>query len=626
MLNFWSHLTGTAVIAVLSAISLLLFAHFLWQYVFRGIRLRRQLKDLAQKVGALSDRSPDLLRSDLDTIFAGTQAKHAWTEYADTLHEQSENFEGALRITAVRATVSADAFINLESTVDPRIGTEYFRHLPGLFTGLGIIGTFSGLIAGLIAFKPDAEVEALKVGLGGLFQHVQGAFYFSAVAISLAMLVTLIEKWLYSSCAKWIGEITVGLDGLFKAGVGEEYLSNLLRSSQDNATQTKQLKESMVDDLKVLLTNLTERQIQASQQMSIDIGQHIEASLKEPLSSLADTVRQASGQQATAASNVLENLMAAVIAQMKESLGGQMGDLSALMQQTAESLSSVEASMRSLIEDMRRTSSESTSGMQATVQGLITAMTEHQRDQSVAVKGSTDGLLERVEQTIKDLAIHQEAMDKRTEANVSSVVAAMSERVDALAAANKETHESTSNTIDALGKVSTETIHGLAAGASAVATAVASVQQATDRLGQLTQRLGEMQANLISSSDQMTNSVKVLGSASQALNTTSTTMGTAATRLEAVANSAMVEAEARGKLLVDLKAMTEQSRNAGQELASLSEGVAQHLVKNVEQFGGSVGNVLRQHLSDYQKQLAEAVGMLKDAMDQLAETLDREDN
>lgn len=422
MLDFWSHLTGTAFITALSAISLVLFFHFLWQYVLRGIRLRLQLRELAGKVRALKDRSRDQLRSDLGSLFEKTSVAHAWREYNDTLHEQLDLVDGQRRFSDIRATVPADAFINLESIVDPRLGAEYFRHLPGLFTGLGIIGTFSGLIAGLISFKPNVEVEALKIGLGDLFQHVQGAFYFSAFAISLAMLVTLIEKWLYSSCAKWVGEITVGLDSLFRAGVGEEYLSGLLRASQENATQTRQLKESMVDDLKVLLTNLTERQIEASQRMSSDIGQHIRESLKDPLSSLAETVRQASGQQATAAGQVLENLMTAFMAQMKESLGGQIGDLSALMQQTAQSLSSVEASMRSMIEDMRRTSSESSAGLQATVQGLITAMAEHQRDQSVAIKGSTEGLLQRVEQTINDLATHQEELSRRTETGLASVV------------------------------------------------------------------------------------------------------------------------------------------------------------------------------------------------------------
>ena len=173
MLGFWSHLTGTVFIALLSSISVLLLIHFLWQYVIGGFRLRSQLKGLAQEVRALSAQSHDQLRFKLGSLFKGTQVEHAWIEYNDTLHEQFDYVGGDRRLSDVRATVSADAFINLETTVDPRIGAEYFKHLPGLFTGLGIIGTFSGLIAGLIGFKPDVEVDALKVGLGDLFQHVQ---------------------------------------------------------------------------------------------------------------------------------------------------------------------------------------------------------------------------------------------------------------------------------------------------------------------------------------------------------------------------------------------------------------------------------------------------------------------
>ena len=33
--------------------------------------------------------------------------------------------------------------------VDAPLRTEFYKHLPGILTGLGIIGTFSGLIIGL---------------------------------------------------------------------------------------------------------------------------------------------------------------------------------------------------------------------------------------------------------------------------------------------------------------------------------------------------------------------------------------------------------------------------------------------------------------------------------------------
>jgi ABC-type transporter Mla subunit MlaD len=619
MQALFSHLTGSVFIEVLSLISAALLFHFLWQYVFRGWRLRSQLKSIAIKIPALKSHARSTLRDNLNAVFAGTRAEHAWREFEETLHDQYELVGGERRISDVRATVPAEAFVNLETTVDPRIGAEYFRHLPGLFTGLGIVGTFSGLIQGLLGFDPNVDANALKHSLGELFGHVQGAFFFSALSIGLAMLVTLVEKWLYASCAKWLGEITTGLDSLFRAGVGEEYLSDLLKSSQENATQTRQLKESMVDDLKVLLTNLTERQIQATQQLSVDLGKHIEGSLKEPLASLAETVRQASGQQSMATSNVLENLMSAFMAQMRETVGGQLGDLSGLMQQTATSMTQVEAAMRALVGDMQRASTESTSGMQTAVRDLIQSMASHQHQQSEAISDTTAGLLERVEATISRLAEHQDSMAQRTQSSMSAVVGAMDARVSALTQANEQSAQATANVISSLSQVSSDAIAGMNQGAGAVTAAVNAVQQATERLARLTEQMGGVQSTLFQSAQQLTQSSGVLGGASQSLTTATGTLGTTASRLESVAQLASTEADTRTQLLNDLKAMTEQSRNAGLELASLSDEVRSALAENVDSFGNSVSKVLSQHLADYQKQLGDAVGMLRSAIEELAE-------
>lgn len=619
MQSLWAHLTGNAFIGGLSLVAAGLLIHFLWQYVGRGILLRRQLKRIARGIRGLERESPEELRSKLRSLFAGTDVQHAWKEFDDTLHEQFEFTGGERQVRDIRATLPAEAFINLETTVDSRIGTEYFRHLPGLFTGLGIVGTFTGLIQGLLGFKPDVETEALKGGLAELFRHVQEAFFFSAVAIGLAMLVTLVEKWLYSSCAKWVGEITTSLDALFRAGVGEEYLSGLLQASQENATQTRQLKESMVDDLKVLLTNLTERQIEATHQLSADLGRSIEGSLKEPLASLAETVRQASGQQTHAASNALENLMSAFMAQMRETLGGQLGDLSALMQQTAQSMTQVEAAMRALVGDMQRASTESTSSMQASVQELIQSMANYQRQQSDAVNSSASGLLEKVEATVTRLAEHNESMATGTRSAMDNVVGAMESKVAAMAQASQQSSQATAEAIASLGQVSNEAITGMGQGAAAVSAAVGAVHQATERLGDLARQMASMQSGLLDSAQQLTQSSGVIGAASQSLVTATTALGGATGRLENVAQIASAEAEARSQLLADLKAMTEQSRGAGRELASLSEEVQTILAQNVDSFGNGVSKVLSQHLADYQKQLGDAVGMLRLALEELAE-------
>jgi hypothetical protein len=153
-----------------------------------------------------------------------------------------------------------------EVLVDSRLATEFFKHLPGLFTGVGIIGTFWGLIQGLQAFKVSDDAGVVRTSLEGLMHHVSDAFLVSATAIIAAMVATFVEKMLVTALYRKAEELTFELDSLFESGAGEEYLARLVKASEDSADQSKMLKDALVTDLDRILTSLTDRQIQAQAQ------------------------------------------------------------------------------------------------------------------------------------------------------------------------------------------------------------------------------------------------------------------------------------------------------------------------------------------------------------------------
>ena len=115
-----------------------------------------------------------------------------WAEYAETLHPQAGT--GDERTTRWRATTLAETFFTEQALVDSPLKTEFYKHLPGILTGLGIIGTFTGLIIGLIHFDVSLDPTQAQSQLRNLINSVGHAFFVSAVAISLAMLFTWIEK------------------------------------------------------------------------------------------------------------------------------------------------------------------------------------------------------------------------------------------------------------------------------------------------------------------------------------------------------------------------------------------------------------------------------------------------
>ena len=133
-----------------------------------------------------------------------------------------------------------------QALVDSPLRTDYFKHLPGILTGLGIIGTFAGLIRGLNHFDVSLQANEMQGSLGNLINAVGHAFYVSAAAICLAILFTLLEKLLLNRCYDRVDEIQNAIDGLFHAGVGEEYLERLVKASETATTQALQIKDALV--------------------------------------------------------------------------------------------------------------------------------------------------------------------------------------------------------------------------------------------------------------------------------------------------------------------------------------------------------------------------------------------
>ncbi|MBV5270653.1 MAG: hypothetical protein JZU55_13105, partial [Afipia sp.] len=145
----------TAVLPQLHSATLIvlvvLTAVFVFVFLLPGIWHGARLWLLRNRLGAVS--SPDAI-TQFDAIFAKhKRLEYLWREYRESLHLQHIERDGQKEVSAVRATSPAEIYFNNQFVVDTRRHTEFFKHLPGIFTGIGIIGTFGGLILGLKEFK-----------------------------------------------------------------------------------------------------------------------------------------------------------------------------------------------------------------------------------------------------------------------------------------------------------------------------------------------------------------------------------------------------------------------------------------------------------------------------------------
>ena len=321
---------------VFVAILGLLAFDFLVRFVVPSIRVRTQLSRVLTRLKKL-DASQAV---QISAVFENTRImKPLWREYADSLHEQVEvdPMTKAEKLRR-RSTMPAGAFFKPDIIVDIPLRADYFRHLPGILTGVGIIGTFSGLLDGLHAFQISEDPSIVRYSLASLLRGVSMAFVVSAAAISLAMLVTFFEKLILNNLYARVETLVQRLDDFFAAGVGEEYLARLVKVSESTASQASSMQSALVDELRQIMTEQTEKQVFAINRLGNLISGSVENSLKAPMGEMADAIRNVTADQGVAVHSMMQDLLHGFNKNLRDLLGDQISHINTAQQATLDSL------------------------------------------------------------------------------------------------------------------------------------------------------------------------------------------------------------------------------------------------------------------------------------------------
>lgn len=342
LLPFWQAWGATLIGGALAAICLLFIARF----VLPAVLLDRALRSATRRLRALADPGQAAERpARCGEILASPGLKHLWREYAQTLHRHERPNQPA----DARATAMAGLYFTEQALVDTPLKTGFYKHLPGILTGIGIIGTFSGLIAGLGSFQASGEANAVRGSLETLIRSVGHAFEISALAITLAMIFTWIEKSLTTRLYRSVEQLGQTIDSLFDAGVGEEYLARLVRASEAAAAQGAQLRQALVGELRQSLQGLlAEQQAAAQRQHAALAGQVAEAvastlqrTLGEPLQRMTDAVEKLGNRQGATLGQALDGTLERFTRHLDQTLGLRHGNIDTLLDHTAQTLNQI---------------------------------------------------------------------------------------------------------------------------------------------------------------------------------------------------------------------------------------------------------------------------------------------
>lgn len=388
-------------LTVLLLLVLLYFAFtFRADFFTPGKRVSRELKAALETLRDIKTKNQ---ANNLDSIrekaMVSTTLKSCWDEFSDTLHGQKQaDLQGIMQINRYRATALANSFFTEQIVITTPLKAEFFKHLPGILTGIGIIGTFLGLILGLFTFDVSKDPEQVRASLRNLLSSVGNAFIVSLAAIFLAMLITWLEKKTINRLYAELDELCGLIDSLFEAGAGEEYLQRLVDASETSATQALKMKESIVDDLKKVLTELTHQQIAAMTANSQQIGDSITQGLVDPLKRISEAVQTVGNSQGEGVTKLLTDVMSRFVTEMDGMFGSQMRGMNEMLVQTASTIQDASLRFELLANQIQQAGSGAADAMSKRVEEAMISMQNSQASSNEQMRIFVEHLKQNISQ------------------------------------------------------------------------------------------------------------------------------------------------------------------------------------------------------------------------------------
>jgi hypothetical protein len=646
-------------LAIVGTLLGLLSLGFIFKFCRQALRLDgeldssiRELKDIRSVIkGPIVD-----LDAIADKAMKSPALAHLWSEYAKTLHPQSkEGADGQVRIVKWRSTTLAETFFSEQAVVDTRLKTEFYKHLPGILTGLGIIGTFTGLIVGLNQFNVSLKPELAQEQLSNLVKSVGHAFIISGSAICLAMLFTWIEKSLVASRYRQVEELRGLIDSMFEVGAGEEYLERLVVASENASTQSAHIKDLLVADIKEIMSKLTEQQIaaqaQQTNQISVDVGKAISDSLGPPMQAISEAVKGVGQNQGEAVNKMLTDVLSSFSAQMRDMFGGQMQGMSDLLRKTSESMQTtamqfgqlavnmdaagtgaVQAMgdrLNSALEAMEARQQIMNTHMSSFVESIRNMVSESQSESARKLQETLGAVGDQVAGVIAELrrqaeasAESQGARQERFEKSTGASIGSLSEHMEKLLGQSVETNKVLQDTVAKLASATDKAITGMNSGAETLHVAASDFAKAGQGVAD-TMRASTIAVEAIkAASGQLTMATEGARGVLEDYGRTRDTFAVMVSELKLTIDTAKREASMTTEFVSRIEAATAQLSLAQKQSEDYLKNVSDVLTKAHESFAQNVERSLREGNRQFQGELAAAVQLLSGAIKNLGDLVD----
>ena len=152
---------------------------------------------------------------------------------------------------------NASEVFNPSSLAHGLVGNRFLLAMPGILTGLGVLGTFVGLQIGIGGLELDSsQIENLDKSIAPIIKGCSTAFATSVWGVVCSLLFTVIEKFLEWLALSRIRQLQSRVDALIPRYTPEESMIELQRASAETEGVLKGLAVAIGDEMQKAMNRL----------------------------------------------------------------------------------------------------------------------------------------------------------------------------------------------------------------------------------------------------------------------------------------------------------------------------------------------------------------------------------
>ncbi len=405
--------------------------------------LSDSLRDTIERLIAFKNQDRNIAYNNIDEILtSNSDTKEAWNEYKKTLTQVQDSQSG---ITMLYSTEAVSDYVNFTS-ISSRINIAFWQNVGGIFTGIGILGTFVGLVLGLLNIDLSSAAN-MKTTIEELLAGISTAFLTSLFGVSFA----LGFNYVHNNAIVRLKEKTTELASLLEEFYPRKTQEMWLAEAFEQGRQQTDALNNLSADLAVKLGDEMQTQMSASfEKLAQDLARIMQDSLAPTLHGVKESLDNLNNGGVKA---IGEGINDSVGTELKGFAGTlmdlqkQMQESFAATQKTGESTNQkLVAVVNQLVENVQASSNEALAAQKRQMQDANNQMEQMMQQMQASAASSGNELTKSISDVT---AVMRSAMDKAATTQNETLESTCEQIRDVLSEVNNTLKKSTAETTQA---------------------------------------------------------------------------------------------------------------------------------------------------------------------------------